>query len=152
MTTSGGALVGSPCTVWTVATCPNGRWFVSGAKNERILVREVVTNRVPISFEGHEGSVWSIVFAPGNETFASSSLDDTVCVLQRETGEIVGPLQVGTGTDEHIIVWNTASREELLKIQQWAWQGAFTPDDHRLVSGSDRYLSLRCCHRRHQTV
>lgn len=56
-----------PDTVWTVAASPNGCWFVSGVKNGRVLVWGVTTNkRVPVSFQGHQDSVWSIVFTSDN--------------------------------------------------------------------------------------
>jgi WD40 repeat protein len=99
--------------------------------------------------------VWDIVFAPDSETFASASSDETtVFVWKRETGKIViaRPLNVGSGansvayspdgtklaagTDEHIIIWNTKTGKELLKIEQRAWRIAFTPDGSRLVSGN----------------
>jgi hypothetical protein len=108
---------------------------------------------VPISIKGHEDQVLNVVFAPDSETFASASEDETVCIWKRETGEIVfGPLNVGSGahsvayspdgtklaagTDEHIIIWNTKTGKELLKIEQRAWRIAFTPDGSRLVSGN----------------
>jgi hypothetical protein len=95
----------------------------------------------------------SVIFAPDSETFASASYDATVCVWKRETGEILfGPLKVGysalsvsyspdgtklaAGTDKHIIVWNTKTGKELLKIEQRAYRLAFTPDGSRLVSGN----------------
>jgi WD40 repeat protein len=142
-----------------IAASPDGRWIVSGADNGSILVWEAATKetltelkRVPVSFKGHQGRVWGVVFAPDSKTFASASWDKTVCVWERETGEIVlGPLKVGSaaysvayssdgkklaaGTHEHIIVWNTKTGKELLKIEQHAFRVALTPDGLRLVSG-----------------
>jgi WD40 repeat protein len=147
-----------------IADSPDGRWIVSGATNGSILVWEVATNkaelkRVPVSFKGHENTVWDVVFAPDSKTFASASSDETVCVWKRETGEIVfGPLKVGSvafsvayspdgtklaaGTDKHIIVWNLKTGKELLKIEQRAWQVAFTPDGLRLVSGNRKDIRI----------
>ncbi|KAG1723697.1 WD40-repeat-containing domain protein [Suillus lakei] len=143
--------------VWTVAASPNGRWIVSGGGNGSILVWEVATDKtelkkVPVSFKGHESGVENTVFAPDSQTFASASWDETVCVWKRETGKIVlGPLKVGSdansvsyspdgsklaaGTRKHIIVWNSASGKELLKIEQPAFRIAFTPDGLRLPIG-----------------
>ncbi|KAG2337428.1 WD40 repeat-like protein [Suillus weaverae] len=145
--------------VLRVAASPDGRWIVSGGVNGSILVWEVATDktdlkRVPISFEGHKGSIYGVVFAPDSETFAK---DQTVCVWKRETGKIVlGPFNVGSwacsvsyspdgkklaaGTAKHIIVWNTKTGEELLKIEQEAFGIAFTPDGLRLVSTNGRYV------------
>jgi WD40 repeat protein len=133
---------------------------VSGGANGSILVWEVATNkrelkRVPVSIKGHENPIWDIVFAPDSETFASASKDETtIFVWKRETGKIViaRPLNVGSGansvayspdgtklaagTDEHIIVWNTKTGKELLKVEQRAFRVAFTPDGSRLVSGN----------------
>ncbi|KAG2743650.1 WD40 repeat-like protein [Suillus brevipes Sb2] len=152
----GEPLLGHDAKVWIIAASPDGRWIVSGADNGSILVWEVATNktvlkRMPVSFKGHGSFLWSVVFAPDSKTFASASTDETVCVWKRETGEIIlGPLKVGSeansvsyspdgtklaaGTEKHIIVWNSKTGKELLKINQRVWQVAFTPDGHRLVS------------------
>ncbi|KAG2344423.1 WD40 repeat-like protein [Suillus weaverae] len=156
----GEPLLGHHGTVWTVSASPDGHWIVSGGEDGSILVWEVATNtRVPVSFKGHKGSVWSIAFAPDNETFASTSLDDTVCVWQRKSGNIVlGPLKVGSdansvvyspdgiklaaGADNHIIIWNAATGETLLKIEQRGYRLAFTPDGLRLVSGNKNDIRI----------
>ncbi|KAG2337433.1 WD40 repeat-like protein [Suillus weaverae] len=165
-----GKQVGEPLldhntSVLRVAASPDGRWIVSGGLNGSILVWEVATDktdlkRVPISFEGHKGSIYGVVFAPDSETFASASArDKSVCVWKRETGRIVlGPLNVGSwaksvsyspdgmklaaGTSKHIIVWNPKTGEELLKIEQEAFRIAFTPDGLRLISGSGRGIRI----------
>ncbi|KAG2335488.1 WD40 repeat-like protein, partial [Suillus weaverae] len=148
---------GHDAAVWRIAASPDGRWIVSGVGNGSILVWEVATDKTelksgPVSFEGHKGNIWGVIFAPDSETFASASADETVCVWKRETGKIVlGPLNVGNraysvsyspdgkklaaGTQKHIIVWNTKTGEELLKIEQGAFKVAFTPDGLRLISG-----------------
>ncbi|KAG1893275.1 WD40-repeat-containing domain protein [Suillus fuscotomentosus] len=154
----GEPLWGHDAEVWRIAASPDGHWIASGGWNGSILVWEVATNkrelkRVPVSFKGHEDVVRDIVFAPDNKTFASASLDGMMCVWNRQTGKIVlGPLKVGdlalsvsyspdgtklaAGTNEHIIIWNSASGKELLKIEQRAFRVAFTvtPDGLRLVS------------------
>jgi len=154
----GEPLLGHDAQVKRVAASPDGRWIVSGGGNGSILVWEVGTNmkelkRVPISINDHEGPVSDVVFAPDSETFASASLDQTVSVWKRETGKILfGPLDLGSlvqsvayspdgtqlaaGTNKHIIIWNTETGKELLKIEQRAWRIAFTPDGSRLVSGN----------------
>ncbi|KAG2103971.1 WD40-repeat-containing domain protein [Suillus cothurnatus] len=160
----GESLLGHDAQVLGVAASTDGRWIVSGGWNGSILVWEVGTNkrelkRVPVSINGHEDPVWDIVFAPDSETFASASKDETVCIWKRETGKIVfGPLNVGSqafsvayspdgtklaaGTHKHIIVWNTKTRKELLKIEQRAYRLAFTPDGLRLVSGDDKDIRI----------
>jgi WD40 repeat protein len=154
----GEPLLGHDAQVQSVAASPDGRWIVSGGYNGSILVWEVGTNkrelkRVPISIKGHDENVMSVVFAPDSETFASASRDETVCIWKRETGKLVfGPFKVGyralsvayspdgtklaAGTDKYIIVWNTETGKELLKIEQRAYRLAFTPDGSRLVSGN----------------
>ncbi|KAG2337434.1 WD40 repeat-like protein, partial [Suillus weaverae] len=128
-----GKQVGEPlldhnAAVQKVAASPDGRWIVSGGGNGSILVWEVATDktdlkRVPISFKGHEGGIWGVVFAPDSETFASASADQTVYVWKRKTGKIVlGPLNMGSaaysvsyspdgkklaaGTINRTIIWN----------------------------------------------
>ncbi|KAG2343648.1 WD40 repeat-like protein, partial [Suillus weaverae] len=152
----GEPLLGHDAAVRRVAASPDGRWIVSGGGNGSILVWEVATNkrdlkRVPVSFEGHEDDIRGVVCAHDSETFASASWDETVCVWKRETGKIVlGPLKVGSwalsvsystdgkklaaGTARHIIVWNTKTGEELLKIKQRAFRVTFTPDQLQMVS------------------
>jgi WD40 repeat protein len=71
----------------------NGKWIVSvsGANNGKILLLEVATRSksAPVSFKGHNDVVGSIVFALDSETFASASIDKTVRVWWRKTGETV---------------------------------------------------------------
>ncbi|KIK37077.1 hypothetical protein CY34DRAFT_477020 [Suillus luteus UH-Slu-Lm8-n1] len=162
----GEPLLGHDAVVRVLARSPNGRWIVSGADNGSILVWEIATNkteselkRVPVLFKGHGSAFWGVVFAPDNETFASASLDQTVCVWKRETGEIVfGPLKVGSyafsvayspdgtklaaGTDKHIIIWNLKTGKELLKIEQRAFRVTFTPDGLRLISGDRKDIRI----------
>lgn len=145
-------LLGHDTAARRLTASPDGRWIVSGGDNGSILVWEVATKSVLVSFKGHEDHVCGLVFAPDSEKFASASWDKTVCIWKRETGEIfLGPLQVGSeaysvsyspdgsklaaGTEEHIIIWNTEGGEGLLRIEQRAFRVAFTPDGLRLVSG-----------------
>ncbi|KAG1721232.1 WD40-repeat-containing domain protein [Suillus paluster] len=154
----GEPLVGHNEYVLRVTVSSDGRWIVSGARDGSILIWEVPTRKsgVPVllhSFKGHKSDVWSVVFAPDSETFASASYDKTVCVWRRETSEIaLGPFQMGSeaysvsyspdgsklaaGTDKHIVIWNAMNGEELLKIEQRAWRVVFTVDGLRLVSGN----------------
>lgn len=154
----GKPLLGHSDYVLRVAVSPDGRWIVSGERDGSILAWEVPTTEkqsvpVPDKFKGHKRDVWSVVFAPDNKTFASASYDKTVCVWQRETGKIsLGPFQtsgeaysvsyspdgskLAAGTEAYIMLWDTTSGEELLKIKQRAWLVVFTLDGLRLVSGS----------------
>jgi WD40 repeat protein len=73
-------LLGHDAKVRKVAVSPDEHWIVSGGENGSILVWEIATNKrelkgVPISFEGHEKKVTSVIFAPDSETFASASWD-----------------------------------------------------------------------------
>ncbi|KAG2052831.1 WD40 repeat-like protein [Suillus hirtellus] len=162
----GEPLLGHDARVYAVSASPNGCWITSGGWNGSILIWEVATDnlkrelkRSPVAFKGHKNVVQGIVFAPDNKTFASASKDKTVCVWKRETGKVVlGPLKVGNiansvsyspdgtklaaGTEEHIIIWNSASGEELLKIEQRAFRVTFTPDGLRLVSGSQNGIRI----------
>ncbi|KAG2335536.1 WD40 repeat-like protein [Suillus weaverae] len=147
----GEPLLGHDAAVLRVAASPNGCWIVSGGGNGSILVWEVATNkrdlkRVPVSFEGHKGDIWGVVFAPDSETFASASWDETSwdhsewAVWQTLSYSPDGK-KLAAGTQQHIIIWNTKTGEELLKIEQRAWRVAFTPDGLRLVSGD--YTDIR---------
>jgi tricorn protease-like protein len=156
----GKPLFGHDDRVEGISVSPDGRWIVSGGGRGSILVWEVATKKsVPVSFKGHESGVMSVVFATDSETFASALWDKTVCVWKRETGQLaLGPLQAGSqtfsvsyspdgtklaaGTHEHIIVWNTETGDELLKIEQRAWRVAFTPDGRRLVSGNFQNIRI----------
>ncbi|KAG2337068.1 WD40 repeat-like protein [Suillus weaverae] len=137
-----GKQVGEPlldhdASVLRVAASPDGRWIVSGGWNRSIRVWEVATDktdlkRVPVSFEGRKGGIRGVVFAPDSETFASASWDKTAySVSYSPDGK-----KLAAGAARHIILWNTKTGEELLKIEQRAWRVAFTPDGLRLVSGN----------------
>ncbi|KAG2050393.1 WD40 repeat-like protein [Suillus hirtellus] len=162
----GKPLLGHSDYVLRVAVSPDGRWIVSGSRDGSILVWEVPTTKsltVPVSdtYKGHRRDIWSVVFAPDSKTFASASYDKTVCVWQRETGKIsLGPFQMGgeaysvsyspdgsklaAGAETHIILWDSTSGEELLKIEQRAWLVTFTLDGLHLISGS--FNDIRISH------
>ncbi|KAG2037393.1 WD40-repeat-containing domain protein, partial [Suillus americanus] len=161
----GEPLLGHDANICRVAASPDCYELGYGGGNGSILVWEVATNkrdfkRVLVSSKGHGNRVvWGVVFAPDGETFASASLDDTVCIWKREMGKIIlGPLRVGNrafsvsyspdvtklaaGTDKHIIIWNPETGKELLKIEQRAYKISFTPDGLRLVSGNHNDIQI----------
>ncbi|KAG2350107.1 WD40 repeat-like protein [Suillus weaverae] len=139
--------------VWRVAASPDGCWIVSGGENGSILIWEVATNkrdlkRVPVSFEGHKGLIRGVVFAPDSETFASASWDETSwdhskwAAGQTQCRTPRMGKKLAAGTDEHIIIWNTKTGKEMLKIEQRAWRVAFTPDGLNLVSGNRKDIRI----------
>ncbi|KAG1817310.1 WD40-repeat-containing domain protein [Suillus variegatus] len=139
--------------VQAVSASPDGHWIASGGWNGSILVWEVVANkrelkRVPVSFKGHENAVLRMVFAPDNKTFASASWDKTWAMMQTRcrTPRARPPdgTKLAAGTDEHIIIWNPASGEELLKIEQRAFRIAFTPDGLHLNPKGSHTSAYRC--------
>jgi WD40 repeat protein len=50
--------------------------------------------------------------------------------------------KLAAGTEKHIIIWNTETGKELLKIQQRAYRVAFTPNGLRLVSGDRKDIQI----------
>lgn len=56
-----------------------------------------------------------------------------------------GTQLIAAGTDNYIIVGNTANREELPKIEERVWRVVFTPDDiidTHTVTNHNKFVSL----------
>ena len=116
-------------------------------------------NMVAGPFKGHSKSIWSICFSPNGKQIASGSLDQTIRILDAQTGDLlVGPLSKhnsgimcvafsGDGTqivsgsrDKTVRVWNAKTGRPIhgpLKGHtDWVSFVAFSPDSKTVVSTS----------------
>ena len=64
--------------VWFVTTSPDGKRLLGGGTDRKIYVWDLRHFRLERAFEGHNGGVTGLAFAPDGRHFASSSQDGTV--------------------------------------------------------------------------
>jgi WD40 repeat protein/serine/threonine protein kinase len=119
--------------VQAVAYAPDGRSAVSGGSDGLLILWDLTTakdkNGKEIKdakelrrFEGHEGEIWSVAFAPDGQRIVSAGQDSTVRVWDRSTGNQVVKL---TGHDGAVLA------------------AAFSADGRHAVSGGkDKTLRL----------
>jgi hypothetical protein len=68
--------------VLSVAFGPNGKWALSGSKDQTVKLWDVGTGELVRTFTGHDSGVSSVAFGPDGERALSGSWDDTVKLWQ----------------------------------------------------------------------
>jgi WD40 repeat protein len=109
------------------------------------------------TLQGHDGTVTSVAFSPGDSRTVSGSWDETVRVWDASTGEALAILQghedavtsaafspngsrIVSGSDDKTVrIWDASTGELLTTLQghkKWVASVAFSPDGSRVVSRS----------------
>ncbi|KEP48313.1 putative vegetative incompatibility protein HET-E-1 [Rhizoctonia solani 123E] len=152
--------------VYCVAYSPNGRLFVAGTIDGRVLIWDPVTIRITVDpINAHFDAVHSVAISPDGTRICSSSQDETVCIWDALSGQpVAGPLAghtswvmsvdyspdglwLASGSDDGTLrIWST---------QNWEMQGdplegpngtvnsvAFSPDGSIIAAGSMSTIHL----------
>ena len=139
-----------------VAFSPNGRYAVSGAKDETARLWDLATGKEQRVLRGHTKEVWSVAYHPNGRQVFSASWDATVRLWDTSTGKSVHtfkhPLDVNsvavtrdgrwmlTGCDDkYMRLWDLASNQKVREYaghQNFVYGVAFSPDEQQVASGS----------------
>jgi hypothetical protein len=139
-----------------VAFSPNGRYAVSGAKDETVRLWDLATGKEMRVLRGHTKEVWSVAYHPNGRQVFSASWDATVRLWDTSTGRTVHtfkhPLDVNsvavtrdgrwmlTGCDDKFMrLWDLANNQKVREYaghQNFVYGVAFSPDEQQVASGS----------------
>src|SRR5579883_369393 len=100
---------------YALALSPDGKLLATGDIDGQIHLWQVADGKNLLTFQGHEGVVWTVAFSPSGQTLASCSLDKLVKLWDVQTGDCLKIL------DQHTDV---------------VWSVAWSPDSQILASSS----------------
>lgn len=110
------SLIGHADDPQCVAFSPDGRWIVTGSKDQTVRVWDVSSGTEVLRLPDHGSWVLSVAYESYRKQIASGSWDGTIRIWDAETGDQIRCM-VGHGGP--------------------VWSVAFSPDGRRIVSGSD---------------
>ncbi len=80
------AYKGHTGTVYSVDFSPDGRYVVSSAEDDSIIVWQIDQTEPPRSFYGHTGDVLNVRFSPNSRLLISGGLDNTIRLWDIQSG------------------------------------------------------------------
>ena len=95
------------------------------------------------TLKGHTDNVWSVTFSPDGTRIASGSWDKTVCILDYAVDSVAfspDGTRLASGSDNTVCLWDATTGEVLQTLEGHTGQVesvAFSPDGARLASASD---------------
>jgi WD40 repeat protein/serine/threonine protein kinase len=152
-------LTGHTGRVWSVAFRPDGRYIISGSRDETIMVWNAATGALEMTLTGHKDPVRSVTFSPDGRRIVSGGDDGTVRIWDALSGTELLTLRghewsvddvsvspdgeriASCGIDRTIRIWDAATGEELMALrghESPVNTVTFSPDGRRIVSGADR--------------
>lgn len=150
------ALEGHTNEVRGVAFSPDGRYALSGSKDETMRLWDLATGKEARVFRGHTKEVWAVAYHPNGRQVFSASWDATVKLWDANTGKEVRtfnhPKDVNsvvvsrdgrwmlTGSDDtNLRLWDLTTNQEVRRYPghtDFVYGVAFSPDGQQVASGS----------------
>ena len=150
--------------VTSLTITPDGRFVISGSRDNTLQVWDLEAGKEELTLMGHSGAVLSITTTIDGQWVISGSVDQTIKVWNLETGKERFTLKghhssvstiavtsdghrlVSGAYDQTIKVWNLETGEEKFTItghEGTIFSVAITSDDKWIISGSeDRMLKV----------
>ncbi|GAB4038376.1 WD40 repeat domain-containing protein [Spirosoma gilvum] len=143
--------------VTTVAISPNGKYVLSGAWDNVLIIWELTTGRVLWRMEGHSDVVTEVVFSPDGRYILSGSWDNTLILWEVSTGTVVRRLEghtdrvnsvafspdggyaVSGSWDKTVLLWDISAGTVVRRLESHTHRVssvAFSPDGCYVLSGS----------------
>jgi len=142
---------------FALAFSPDGKWLVSGDRSGNICVRRVVDGELLLSWQGHCNTIWTLVWSPDGQTFATGSNDGMIRIWNPHTGKCLQEMQAtsvvwmvawspdgkvlaSVGTEDTLRLWDATTGEcwRVLDTQQhWGRSVVWSPDRQFVVSGGN---------------
>jgi WD40 repeat protein len=136
--------------VRSAAFSPDDKRIVSSSVDTTVRVWDGATGQGILSLKGHAGDAWSVAFSPDGKRIVSSSEDRTAKVWDAERGQKLltfhgqqpGPMRgLAFSPDNQRLaagncIWDAATGQKLLDLNEARGPRAFSPDGKRIVTGS----------------
>jgi WD40 repeat protein len=151
--------IGHTASVWAVAFSPDGTRLLSGGKDATLRLWDVSSGRELRQFQGHEDLVTSVVFSPDGKRALSGGIEGEVLLWDLDRDRPLEAFRFGASVkhvhhvafapdgkravvcaDRGVFLVDAATGEVRQHLQghtQAAVHAAFSPDGHRILSGSD---------------
>lgn len=141
--------------VKSVAFSPDGRWAVSGGRDQTARIWELTTGKEDKIIRGHSKEIWAVAFHPNGRQVFTASWDASARLWDAKTGNELkryshrldlNSLAVSrdgntlmTGSDDHnVYLWNVNSGEETRRIPghtNFVYAVAFAGNGRLVASG-----------------
>ncbi|MFM7428050.1 MAG: BTAD domain-containing putative transcriptional regulator [Elainella sp.] len=142
---------------FSLAFNPKSTLLAYGDIGGYIAVRRVSDRQLLLSWQGHINTIWTLVWSPNGQAFATASLDGRIRVWDPLTGSCLQTIQttsrvwtvdwslnhqrlVSTGTEETLYVWDVATGSCLQAIAtpcHRAKAALWSADSNWIVSGGE---------------
>ena len=148
----------------SVALSGDGRFALTGAKDQTARIWDAATGQELHRLEGHTVSVEGVAFSPDGRRAATCDRDGAVLLWDVETGRQIrsfpghegqvlsvafspdGTHLLTGGSDGTVRLWLVQTGEQAACLRghaNWVWSVTFSPDGRRALSGSaDKTLRL----------
>jgi WD40 repeat protein len=147
-----------------VIVSPDGKRLATGSWGKSVKVRDIDSNKVIYTLEGHTSSVWSIAFSPDSKWLATESDDSTVKIWDLDSSKVIYTLEgyteavtsvafspacpdepargkwLATGSDDNTAkIWNLNSGKVVYNLAHHSsvTSVTFSHDGKWLATGSD---------------
>ncbi|MCP5106486.1 MAG: NACHT domain-containing protein [bacterium] len=143
---------------------PDGRFVVSGSRDNTVKLWDAQNGRLMTTLKGHDNWVKSAAFSPDGRFVVSGSHDKTVKLWEARNGRLMATLKghgnwvtstvfspdgkfVVSGSDDNTVkLWEAQSGRLMTTLKghdNWVTSTAFSPDGRFVVSGShDKTVKL----------
>jgi len=150
--------------VYSVAISPDGRYALSGSKDNTLKLWDIKAGKLVRTFKGHTNEVLSVAISPDGKYALSGSLDNTLKLWDIETGKLVrtfkghtdyvcsvafspdGRYALSGSYDKTINLWDIETGKLVRTFEghrDTVYSVAFSPDGRYALSGSaDKTLKL----------
>jgi WD40 repeat protein/serine/threonine protein kinase len=157
-------LTGHTSAISSAAFSPDGRWIVTGSKDQTAIIWETATGKESFRLEGHRGPINSVAFSPDGKWILTGSQDHTARIWAVDTHRVLIELighsdsvtsaafsgdgtRIATGSlDNTVRIWEALTGRKVCSLQSPGMTRiqcvAFSPNGKRVAAGGYEKASI----------